>query len=825
MADTTKTEVRTDKLKTPEQLKIDFIESEKAKGRTAENSQVLKELAENDLKENFGGIPPFLQNEQAFLLDYVIKNPNIFDILKDTQNIALLPKTETTHQFLNKLSIPDEFKKLLDIQASDCARLVPTYEIYKAFYEDGRETNQELFKFHNFSNLSGLDIMDSTDIFRGSDAGIKNVSITLDGKNSATAALVSVKLTLIFQDINTIWKTEKSYKGSEISYTDLLSAPNKIDGSFYRIKMHLGYNGYEDTSLGDVSFRYTKLLLYLDYFRHSIDFKENGMIQVAIEYKGSLERLLSDSDTCNIFSESVAERRIRERDENVIKKLEENKQNILEEIDKKKQNSKFLGELEKTAKKDAIKKAFEEEQSQRKSDELKNELESLKSGKNKLENKILRLLDVFDKQINYYSIDMSLEDIIEYQKFLSSGTSKFTRLFDKKFKVIKGNINKDFSKSIEKPIDQILQSKEKIAFIKEGKFAEDDLKKVAELAVTANNQHVDKKITFVLLGELFECILEKINPIIKQRYNGKNFEILFGKTVFVPPSEDRPYEINIANIPISLTKLNYFLVDKFFGRNVDVYTFQKFFEDLFEDFFKNAIQDAARLRSSYNGPQNIFNIDFLQIYKTAQNYTLNYNPGDKIEKETFFIYSTTTTGKLETFSYSENINNRIPHFFFGGADRGIIKSIKFNNITDAKVKMAIWEANKGGVSNTNDTKQFGGDLTPEIYSVDITAIGFPYINNGNLIFIDTSALGLDKNKGTQILAGGYYTVIKVEHELTEKKFETKINALLHIGYSGKPKEAIILIKENEVQNFVKNEKQKTEIAGSLFRTFDDIYSK
>jgi molybdopterin/thiamine biosynthesis adenylyltransferase len=302
-----------------------------------------------------------------------------------------------------------------------------------------------------------------------------------------------------------------------------------------------------------------------------------------------------------------------------------------------------------------------------------------------------------------------------------------------------------------------------------------------------------RTVGFVLLKDLLSAILENIEPSIKKKYK-REFEILFGTITFQPPGSDHQIALPIGDIPISLTKLNYFFVDKLIGKNMTVYTFQQFFEDLFNDFFVKAVENAMRLRSSNDTIQkNSFNLDYLQLYGRDGKFTVLQEEGPAPQLEVLYIYGN-SVGNVETFNSQDNLANKIPHMYFGGVDRGIVKKIKFSDNTNAKTKAAIWEQNRGDNSG-NDRSKYGGTLTPLVYNADATLIGYPYIINGNTIFIDTAALGLNEGKAVDLLLGGYYVVTKVVHELTVDKFETKISAILTADYrlKGKIKEKVNIL--------------------------------
>lgn len=781
---------------TPQQ----FAEEERIKTGVQETT--------DKLSSEFDGVLPYLEDEQVFILDYFLYN--YAEIKKNSQKekgINELPETTNAQKFLNEISIPNDFEKLINFKPSDYARLTPSYEIFKVLY-DGDKVKEEIpFIFSNFSDLSGLYDLDAT--FRGHGAGIKSATITLDGKNNVLSHMVSLKLTLMFQDINTIW----AVGANSASYVDLFSYPNKDGDSFYRIKMLLGYNGYQDTELGDISLRYSKLLMLLDYKSHTIEINENGTCKVIIDYVGALEYVFTDPEVSNIVFETEEERntnkKIKEQTEVIINGMQHNEEYYVDKIKKAPIDTlnKDRNWVENIGKSNED---IRKEESAKIKEKLENEKKEKEAELADLKNKFLatrldRLLRIFQEKLTIFQVDLTIDEIADYRRWLTSpqsGTTTNKALSKPLYKITdSGGIEAGLSGGPARLVDAAVKESEEnqILFYK----TETDKTTIGQKATeNLNNQFAEdsmnsRTVGFVLLKDLLSAILDEIGPLIKKKYK-REFEILFGTITFQPPGSDHQIALPIGDIPISLTKLNYFFVDKLIGKNMTVYTFQQFFEDLFNDFFVKAVENAMRLRSSNDTIQkNSFNLDYLQLYGRDGRFTVLQEEGPAPQVEVLFIYGN-SVGNVETFNSQDNLANKIPHMYFGGVDRGIVKKIKFADNTNAKTKAAIWEQNRGDNSG-NDRSKYGGTLTPLVYNADATLIGYPYIINGNTIFIDTAALGLNEGKAVDLLLGGYYVVTKVVHELTVDKFETKISAILTADYrlKGKIKEKVNIVSADK----------------------------
>ncbi len=735
-----------------------------------------KEITTKQVVADFGGIVPLLNNEQTFLLDYFIHNYDKLKLKSELKNIDVLK--ETTATFLNKIALPQEFEKLLEIRPIDKARLVPNVQLFKVFHEFDKELAHEEFKFNNFTNLSDLDIV-SDSIFRGDGAGIKSIDVELNGKNQRLNYLVNVKLVLVFQDLNTLWQQKTSYDNSKMRYADLLSAPNKKNGKFYRIRMLLGYNGFEDTTLNSASFIFKRLLLNLNYIKHSLELKENGMCQIVVEYAGDLEKILLDPDCSNILGTTDFEKNLDNINKKTIDALEEASN---KEIEKAENGWDYL------ATKAVFDKYLTEEREKQEDRELAETFPNR--------------LDFLQKQLQnvpVYSTTLTADELLQYKAFLKDPTKSRPDVLYREPTQITNN---PILGTILSAVGQVRTYNSLVAGAGIGDVPQ---------LVQFNQETIlkTKSVPFVLLGDLFEALLDSICDRIKVAHK-RNFKLIFGHTVFYAPGTDNVVEVNLAKIPISLNKLTNFFAEKLFGKGMFVYTFLNFFEDIFKDFFRSMVQEYSQNKKPNSNGKKTFpttlEVNYLQVYKKGESYSLvtedNREDGDAI-----FIYGSISP-TYASWNYEQHIMNRIPHFFFAGPDRGLAKTIKFSSTANPKTKVALYKLNEGGLVERNslDNTQFGGNLTPEIFSVEITTVGFPYFYNGQVIFVDTAALGLENPEiAEQIMAGGYYLIYKTEHSITPTKFETKIVANLLLD--NRSKEAV----KNSTAQIITEDKLSDEL--------------
>src|SRR5574343_107028 len=274
---------------------------------------------------------------------------------------------------------------------------------------------------------------------------------------------------------------------------------------------------------------------------------------------------------------------------------------------------------------------------------------------------------------------------------------------------------------------------------------------------------------------LFEYVKDDLVEKYKQE-----IEIKLGEVIVVPPILNQKVRVSMAKLPVSLLALNNFFVNKIIGKSNDVYTFGQFVEEIIKELFQIALQQTGKNKAGYLS--NNFDIFSHSVFKTSNGYTtLNDGP---IEKMCLFFYSSTKDCNNVSLDYLTNINNKIPHYYFAGTDRGIVKSIKFSDNTSQKMSMAIYERSKQ-TNLENDTSKNDGVIQPKFYKVTIRSIGNTFSTIGQTIYLDTNMIGINNNaKGRNLYVGGAYFACKVSHTISKDTFETTTEATFQVPDEG-----------------------------------------
>ena len=142
---------------------------------------------------------------------------------------------------------------------------------------------------------------------------------------------------------------------------------------------------------------------------------------------------------------------------------------------------------------------------------------------------------------------------------------------------------------------------------------------------------------------------------------------------------------------------------------------------------------------------------------------------------TLFVYSTDSLPQGHLSGDPEiDIENGIYHFYLGSS-AGLVKSINFNREDMAGFREA--KIQKEGT--------LGALQLRELYSVKLTLIGNNLLKNGQIIYVNPSAIGAGNpssngsipNLARLLGLGGYFLVTSVSHDISDAGFNVEVTAL------------------------------------------------
>ena len=249
----------------------------------------------------------------------------------------------------------------------------------------------------------------------------------------------------------------------------------------------------------------------------------------------------------------------------------------------------------------------------------------------------------------------------------------------------------------------------------------------------------------------------------------------------------------IYYFPLSLKKLNNFLTYEIIAKDKVFYNLGDFLRDLFTKFFNVFFQKCKNEAFGQNdgtGPS----IDF--VYgdeKVRRTNTTNHG--------NLFIYGMKNSVNEYDHSnfgkYRYNLRRNRYHFYVGGQDRGILQSIKLQDIADPGLQAAIFFKNYPGAAADNTTGDSEdpaiGGWVPAIFTADITTLGCPLFNLGQEVYVDAKHfVPVTAKTLRQWKVNGYYSIKKITHKVTTHKFTSSIYTVLNVPDSlkeGIPREA------------------------------------
>jgi hypothetical protein len=267
--------------------------------------------------------------KQAFLMSYVhpLVNP-LLDWNRPgaaiSKYIKLIETYNDSEAIVNHFTVSPEVITFFDGRPIDYSQLVPHIEIYKVYLKNKEDVFEILFPFKAYTDFnrdwSSENLLGSP--FRGRDAGIVSVDVKMDGKgrNPFSANIMHVTLKLVFNDVKTLFKQWATKEGFSAQYSDLIRYPPSMKNedvddrslpAAFRIRMSLGWNVNENNSVlkemkGGKDFikaiQQSRMNFVGDMFTHDLEFKEDGSVELSIQYKGALEAAFS-SVTADIMNQ------------------------------------------------------------------------------------------------------------------------------------------------------------------------------------------------------------------------------------------------------------------------------------------------------------------------------------------------------------------------------------------------------------------------------------------------------------------------------------------------------------------------------------------
>ena len=741
-------------------------------------------------------------------------------------------------EYINKVTIKSKIKNFFEIQPNQVAQMVNFATVAATYYNKNgqQDKNQRRDILPSTNNtdffIAGKNILQSTG--QRTAGGIQSINVTYEGIDSATVKVVRVNATYMFQDLRTL--TQQPYA----SLLNIATSVGKGKKKLYRyIEFNLGWSTNNTNNKALKLGKYT-LTLKTHLVKYNFDLKEDGSVIVSAEYRGHIVDVLNGPSS-NILalaknSFSVINEQNSAKEDTAADRIKKAKANINDANQNKVINTALIDYIHFMKTKGGGKWTYTHDSAITAVIELWRTNSGTRSELSAVEQAALRKRSPALSSVPAPSGSGTVRaDSVQLEKQkdkLVAANIAQDKLIESENKAMDGSLSNakaEFLKAahlakyiaLRQLIARIGTSKKvryayvprrsieliKIELTNPNKNA---LRKQVEnipgfltdpiLDLDKLNADAYQTIPYIFLGDLMNAVMEL--PVSTQNSRKVHEEIknTFGSTIYTDfgfVSYDTPYtgrpiiDFKLYYLPISIKKLNNFFANEIIGKEKEFFSYDMFLKTILKKFLTGFFE-VCKKESKMSG-----------FISPKIDFTLGYAPGTII----YFIFGSKNVkqdlknGKIKFGNYRSNMRNDIYHFYLGGQRKGVVKSVKLTDIADSTTKTAIYfdpTRSTSGQDNNPDLASEGGWI-PIVFQAEITTLGFPLFNIGQLIYIDIKPF-IEKDS-RQFKANGYYAIKKVTHDFTLSGYETKISAIIEYsswdktnqknkGSSGQPEETV-----------------------------------
>lgn len=697
-----------------------------------------------------------IQNLEKFLLAETAPKP------EDMKNLII---ANSKGNLINTLTIGNRLLPLMGISPEQLSSLIPYIRFFKSTKE-GNDRNLEEFKFSTTS--PNMKEYFESGASQQKNVGLKSFSWESTGDNSYNSKrsfLADIVIT--FSSMTDLQPPE-----SGISWMDLvLKNPKKteIDSKpksepklkRYEIFAEIGYN-FPDNAPGftpelKASIRESRVFLALYANETEFDFKDDGSIELKVSYTASGE-FLSNQFSSNILTIGTTSEE-QEELSGIKEELETAEKNITESPnDSKSKMQEAATKLEKSL----------EEKTQR------------------------------NRASNYAKF-------LEY--LVGEGRD---RLFT--FAVTESQYKKGILPN-NKELDRLLKEAPSVEAV-QGTVKE--LKKKEEAG-----KNLDKKptptgkrtISYFYLGDLMNYMAESLKEKPGEESSMASEVIIGDYEFYIFPRGNKPLatkaitsmdvrkvRANLSTLPISLDMYNLFMYENVMKEGRDTWTFFDFVKKVTSELIDNAVNSYVKSRVndeakksftfsrpsirstvisgksealkarkgacpiSIEGPHEMFRI---APPETLEEATSGFVPPNNF----FIIYGARVPASIRrSTNEQENARNGVYHLVTG-ADRGIVKGIKFKQKKNPQRNINILKSRETGNVDVGVLK------LPYNATVDI--LGTSPFYPGQALFVNPALVGVGTLEARESIAkklglGGFYIVHKVSSDISMGTLQSTI---------------------------------------------------
>jgi hypothetical protein len=332
----------------------------------------------------------------------------------------------------------------------------------------------------------------------------------------------------------------------------------------------------------------------------------------------------------------------------------------------------------------------------------------------------------------------------------------------------------------------------------------------------------DYVIHYVFLGDIIEAAMGMLyDPRIVDQ-SGKLGEkekgrcpivknairLLMGPCSVTNSLTGKVKKVDMADFPVSLSYFKAWWYNNTIGKKRTTYYLNNFLEDLCKSLLNNVFSPARHggfigkapkfQITPYTAPaSHPLNKEWKKL-KDKEKRRMNINdfmPGGRAQfipglstewSDWIYVYCQgVKSGRTKNFNgnIEDDANIYLPHFFTG-ANKGIVKSVKFQKTklegqTEAMIERA---------SNHQQNKKVRSNLIfTSRYDATLTLFGNPTFKVGLYVYIDPRSMGIGISSSfkdrieNDLGIGGYYLIYRAKHTIKDGEYTTELSLIQEYG--------------------------------------------
>jgi len=732
------------------------------------------------------------------------------------------------NQFVTRMVTKEGQEGLMEITPAQLSYLVPRIRLFKVYYptEDSEGEDVELF-FDDYMTPETVRNITASRAGRGAGIGIKSFDWKLAGSNPAEADKnIEAKLTLYFQSMEellTVQQTHELQAGGgkqEVRFIDLIQrqrkfytfeGENSYNKKYFKIKamvgwalpkFHIDAQGVRTEAAGSVVdyLNAATGTLTLTMTQHKFDFKENGAVEIEIDYIAYMEGVLSHPDA-DVLLIGGAKERVDARNKSIkAKEAEISAVNAAEKC-----------------------KEIDDEDAKKQREEIKEDIDDLKAERREdLSLAYKRFISELMNSKRVFSVKIPQEEVGQWQENLMGifpdvgrGNTQLTQGDAAKRRLAAArDPNPAWAEqvgtgasggSMASAVDAIDD------WVNSGKV---DINEIAE---EYDDDEAGDGSEYVLNYFFFGALIDIALSVLYEHPKSVVSEIkmIMGPLQFTDPRTGTEEIICISDVPVSLNMFMIWFMDKVVKKGKDQFFVKDFIKQAITALISPALgtncwgikAGNSRARMGFrmiNAPATDDGSDRIKKgTKKARDFNkhkINSDdpssimpyPSDanrfglKSFDYAYFYAAAIKVGNLKG-NEADDLKKGIYHLKIG-ADRGLLKKVTFQKEDAPGLKEAKM------VSESSPLLQ-----SRELYNADVSLYGNSLWVPGAMVFINPTSLAPTPKAvalstafgGTGDIArdlglGGYYMVLKVESAIESGKFETTLECKWQADGSGNP---------------------------------------